>query len=129
MGSSLGPILANVFIGYERKLFKDSVGPKMYVIYMDDTLVIFKNKECSDEFLKSLFNVHLFLKYTKEGEKQSTISFLDVSVQRNYNGKYNTRIYRKSKELFSFVPWSSFCTKKTKLGVLFGVIKRSIKIC
>ena len=130
MGSPLGPILANIFVGYyERKLFKGSVDPKMYVRYMDDTFVIFKNKECSDEFLKSLFNLHPSLKYTKEDEKQRTISFLDVSVQRNDNGKYKTRTYRKSKEFSSFVPWSSFCPKKTKLGVLVGAIKRSTKIC
>ena len=40
MGSPLGPTLPYIFIGYyERKLFKGSVGPKMYVIYMDDTFV------------------------------------------------------------------------------------------
>ena len=32
MGSPLGPIPANIFIGYyEKKLFKGSVGPKMHV--------------------------------------------------------------------------------------------------
>ena len=46
-----------------------------------------------------------------------------MNVQRNDNGKYNTRKYRKSKEFSSFVPWSSFCPKKTKLGVLVGVYK------
>ena len=65
IGSPLGSILVNIFLGYyERKLFKGSVGPKMYVRYMDDTFVIFKNKECSNEFLKSLFNLHPSLKYT-----------------------------------------------------------------
>ena len=101
--------------------------PKMYVGFTDNTFVIFKNKECSDEFLKSLFNLHPSLKYTKEDEKQSTISFLDVSVQQNDNKKYNTRTCRKSKEFSSFVLWSSFCPKKTTLGVLVGAIKMIYK--
>ena len=36
---------------------------------------------------------------------------------------------KKSKEFSSFVPWSSFCPKKIKLGVLVWAIKRPIKIC
>ena len=75
----------------------------MYVRCMKDTFVIFKNNDCSNEFLKSLFNLHPSLKYTREDEQQSTISFFDVSVQRNDNGKYNTRICRKSRvSLFFF---------------------------
>ena len=68
MSRQHGPILANIFAGYyKRKLVKGSVGPKTYVRYMDDiyTFVIFKNKECSDEFLKYLFKLHPYLKYTK----------------------------------------------------------------
>ena len=66
----------------------------MYVRCMKDTFVIFKNNDCSNEFLKSLFNLHPSLKYTREDEQQSTISFFDVSVQRNDNGKYNTKTYK-----------------------------------
>ena len=51
MSSPFGPILANIFVAYyEKKLFKGSVGPKMYVRCMDDIFVIFKIKECSHEF-------------------------------------------------------------------------------
>ena len=64
MGSPLGPIVANIFVGYyERKLFKRSVGPKMYVRYIDHTFVGFKNKKHSDEFLKYLCKLQPSLKY------------------------------------------------------------------
>ena len=43
MCSPLGSILVNTFVSYyERKLLKGSVGPKMYVRYMDETFVILR---------------------------------------------------------------------------------------
>ena len=55
-----------------------------------------------------MFNLHPILKYTKEDEKQSTISFLNMSVQRNDYGKYNTEHKKNQKSslvLFSGLPF------------------------
>ena len=62
---------------------------------MNDIFFIFKNKECSDEFLKILFSLHPSSKHTTEDEKQSTVSFLDVSAKGNDNRKYNIHGIRK----------------------------------
>ena len=53
MGSSLGPILANIFVGYlEFKLFLRSKEPLLYRRYVDDTFVIFQNKIESVSFFR-----------------------------------------------------------------------------
>ena len=52
MGSPLGPVLANIFVGYdENKLFDFSVKPQYYKRYVDDTFAIFENEtECNEFF-------------------------------------------------------------------------------
>ena len=83
IGFPLGPILANIFVGYyKRKLFKSSVDSNMCIRYIDDTFVIFKNSECNNELFLFLYNVHPFLKYTKKDERQNTTSFLDVRAKK-----------------------------------------------
>ena len=45
MGSLLGPVLANIFVGYnENKLFDFSVKPQLYKRYVDETFAILKMK-------------------------------------------------------------------------------------
>ena len=44
MGSPLGPILANIFVGYnEERLFRTIKKPLIYVRYVDDTFVLFNS--------------------------------------------------------------------------------------
>ena len=45
MGSPLGPILTNIFVGFhERRLFDRFTRPFIYLRYMDDTFVSFKSR-------------------------------------------------------------------------------------
>ena len=48
MGSPLGPVLANIFMGFpESKLFGNNIKPSVYFCYADDTFVIFTSElEC-----------------------------------------------------------------------------------
>ena len=55
MGSSLGPTLANIFVGfYEEKLFSQIAKPQVYFRYADDTFIIFHIKAEVSEFLNEL---------------------------------------------------------------------------
>ena len=46
MGSSLGPALANIFVGYqEAKLFNIAKRLLVYFWYVDNTFIVFNNKE------------------------------------------------------------------------------------
>ena len=51
MGSPLGPILANIFVGFhERRLFDKFPKPFTYLRYVDDTFVSFKSRSDALKF-------------------------------------------------------------------------------
>ena len=50
MGSPLGPALANIFVGYESKLFNEISKPTVYCRYVDDTFSLFIKKVNSKNF-------------------------------------------------------------------------------
>ena len=52
MSSSLGPALANIFVGYDKnKLFTSVEKPFLYTCYVDDAFVIFISEAEGDKFL------------------------------------------------------------------------------
>ena len=83
MGSSLGPALANIFVGYyESKLFQTTSKPKMYYHYMDDTFVVFSNEDECNLFLDSLNSLHPSLRVAFETESNLALPFLYVLVEK-----------------------------------------------
>lgn len=85
MGSSLGPILANISVQEESVLLK-SDKPDVYFRYVDDTFCLFDNEIKADQFLASLNNIHPALKFTQKKEVDSSLPFLDVLVSRSASG-------------------------------------------
>ena len=95
MGSSLGPALANIFVGYyEEKLFSQTQKPPTYFRYADNTFAIFDHEAETDEFLTKLNCLHPSLRFTFEKEKGKCLPFLDVYVERTDVG-LETSVYRK----------------------------------
>ena len=67
MGSSFGPALANLFVGYyESKPFQTTSTPEIYYRYMDYTFVVFRNEDECDRFLDSLNSLYTSLRFTFE---------------------------------------------------------------
>ena len=70
MGSPLGPVLGNVFVGYyECKLFASSGPPEVLWKYkqnVDDTFSLFRNNKNRQLFLHKLCSLHPSLNYTSE---------------------------------------------------------------
>ena len=59
MGSPLGPVLANIFVGfYESKLFDKISKPRIYYRYVDDTFALFQDEVDSETFLTNLNSLH-----------------------------------------------------------------------
>ena len=129
MGSPLGPILANIFVGFqENRLFNVVNKPLCYYRYVDDIFAIFSSRVEMDKFYQALSNIHNSLGFTKEDASNNSIAFLDVLVEQN-NGSFITSVYRKSSFTGDYISWNSFCPKKRKLNLISCLANRALKIC
>ena len=66
MGSPLGPVLANIFVGFCETLIPDHLWPRFYKRYVDDTFSLFTNEEESMAFFQAPDCVHCDLQFTME---------------------------------------------------------------
>ena len=76
MGSPLGPVLANLFMGvHENKWLGDYNGPPVlfYKRYVDDIFCMFETKEDAHSFLDYLNSKHRNIKFTIEGEENGKL--------------------------------------------------------
>ena len=129
MGSPLGPILANIFVGYhEQRLLEKCKLPMTYRRYVDDTFAIFSNKQQSVEFLHHLSQMHPSLQFTIEGERDNQLPFLDVLVEKNGTALC-TSVYRKQTFNGDYLHWTSFSPIKRKMNIVSCLVNRAVKIC
>ena len=84
LGSSLGPILANVFMVELENTLVPRLHPhvKKWRLYVDDTFAYVKN-ESIDFVLTTLNSFHPNISFTYEKENNSQLPFLDASFIRN----------------------------------------------
>ena len=64
MGSPLGPVLANIFVGYCESRIEACMWPDLYIRFVDDSCTYFDNKEQSEVFMELLNNLHPALRFT-----------------------------------------------------------------
>ena len=97
MGSSLGPVLANIFMcDFEEKwVLKNINQPTIWFRYVEDTFTLFMNKNDALSFLHCLNGRHNNIKFTIEFEQNDEIPFLDILLKRNLDSSFSTSIYRK----------------------------------
>ena len=95
MGSPLGLILTNIFIGFqERRLFDRFPKPFIYLRYMVDTFVSFRSRSDDLVFFDILNQLHSSLTFTIEEENIGQLPFLDLLVER-CDFSFLTSVYRK----------------------------------
>ena len=129
MGSPLGPVLANIFVGYnENKLFDFSVKPQFYKRYVDGTFAIFENEAECDEFFNILNFLKPALKFTSEKEESKSLAFLDVKIQKS-DSKFITSVYRKPTFTGQYIRWDSFGPSKRKKNLISPLAHRALRIC
>lgn len=130
MGSPLGPVLANLFMGFhERNWLKDykSNGPSYYRRYVDDIFAVFDCKDDALNFFEYLNSRHPNITFSLECESNRSLPFLDINISMK-NQTLCTCVYRKPTytgllmNFFSFVP---FCYKS---GLVRTLIDRTFKI-
>ena len=126
MGSSLGPVLANIIMTELEKeivdkMFSDDI-IKFYTRFVDDTLVLAKphNFQYIQDKLNSFSN---HLNFTTE-QFTDNIHFLDIAVTPN-----STTVYRKNTHTGQYVHFLSFEPWYTKVAWVRSLIHRAHKIC
>ena len=129
MGSPLGPILANVFLGYCESLIPEECWPELYKRYVDDTFSLFiGGKQLAVEFLAVLSRIHPSLQFTMEGETEDRLPFLDALVIRERR-RFSTTVYRKPTATGVYTRWESFCPTSRKLALVRSLVLRAKRIC
>nr|VZI38575.1 unnamed protein product [Spirometra erinaceieuropaei] len=106
MGSSISGLIAEAVLQkLEKRLFGE-YEPKFWARYVDDTFVIIDQDKISyyEELLNSIIPD---LQFTMEEEVESELSFLDVLICRQPDGKLATSVYRKPTNTLQMLSYNS----------------------
>ena len=98
MGTPCGPTLANIFLNFHEKNWLNNcppeLKPKVYKRYVDDTFLLFENRDQMENFLQYLNVQHPNIRFTREVEEGGSLSFLDILITKA-NNKFETSVFRK----------------------------------
>ena len=131
MGSPLGPVLANLFMGYHEanwlQIFKDCE-IILYRRYVDDIICLFNSESDADKFYKFLNKQHPNIKFTFEKQQNNQISFLGILIKNN-GENFSTTNFRKTKATVLFTNYLGFTLLSYKIGLVKTLIHCAFKIC
>ena len=132
MGSCLGPLFANVFVGYMEKKLQTVISDRFlkYFRYVDDVFVLFD--ECTVDIQSVLqdFNcIHENLKFTLEMEADESLAFLDVCISRCSDGSVSTSVFRKCTWSGLYTHFHSFVPVQYKANLVRCLVNRVFRIC
>ena len=133
MGSPLAPVLAKIFMGFNKSKWLDEYNlnkPRFYLKYVDDILGAFDNEQDPLIFLNLLNSRHPNIKFTIEKQNNHSIAFFDVFISGINNQSLILQTYHKSTYtglLLNFKSFTSFsykislikCLKFVTIGTLF----------
>ena len=130
MGSSLSPILANLFLEYFETELMNNVQnkPLLWVRYVDDVFAVLDNETDHLALLDELNSLSQTIKFTFEMEKDGQLPFLDCYV-KNAEGRFSFKIYRKPSTASLHLHSFSNHQKQVKRSVLFSLFLRAYRIC
>ena len=131
MGSPLGPVLANLFMGvHEKTWLREYRGSPVlfYKRYVDDIFCMFGKKEDAMTFLEYLNDKHPNIKFTLECEEDGKLAFLDVLVMKDLNGDLSMTTYRKPTNTGLLTNFLSFTAYSYKVGLIKCLCDRAHKI-
>ena len=94
MGSPLGPIFANYYMGHlERQVFEDhTIKPATYCRYVDDIFAVVRDEQHL-QLIKERMEESSVLRFTYEMSVDNKLPFLDIEVD-GQNGTYVTKVYQ-----------------------------------
>ena len=132
MGSPLGPVLANLFMGIREKEWIQNYsgsGLHFYKRYVDDICCSFRSESDIEPFFEFLNSRHPNIKFTIEKEANGTLPFLDVKIQKTTAGVLETNTYYKPTHTGLLTNFTSYVPFVYKLGLAKTLFDRASKIC
>jgi hypothetical protein len=100
MGSSLSPVVANIFMEHFETLALNNfhLKPKCWFRFVDDTFVVWPHGQSSlTSFFNHLNSISPHIQFTMEKEKDNSLPFLDVLISCLPNGSLTHQVYRKKR--------------------------------
>ena len=71
-----------------------------------------------DSFFSYISNLHPNIIFTRETEQNNNISFLDISITRQFDNTLATSVYHKPTFTGPYLEWDSFVPKAYKRGLV-----------
>ena len=129
MGSPLAPTLANLFMGYNEKIWIDEyTGSKPYVYkrFVDDIFAVFENEKEALEFFTYINSKHQNIKFTMDKSENGKLPFLDILIFENNPVK--TSVYHKDTFTGLYLNFKSFAPFQYKKRLVGTLLDRTYKI-
>ena len=126
MGSPPAPLLANGWMHKFDPIVKDDAC--LFARYMDDYLRNIK-AESIDEKLEEINNLHPSLKFTIEYEKDRSLPFLDMLIQRTPEADLTSTWYSKKTDTGLLMNFHALAPIKYKRSVVAGMVHRIFRAC
>ena len=97
MGSSLAPVLANLFMCHHEKRWLENYnsGIEFSRRYDDDTFALFNTEQDALSFFSYINSQHPNIKFTMEREENHKLPFLDVLLDNHSNQGIITSVFHK----------------------------------
>ena len=131
MGSSISPIVANLFMeDFEVKAINTAqYPPKMWKRYVDDTCVILDSVR-KEEFFNHINSLDPHIQFTSEDAKPEwSIQFLDTIVMPQSDGSLKTTVYRKPTYTDMYLYWDSYHHLSAKFSFINTLRHRAKTVC
>ena len=120
MGSSLGPVLANVWMAHleESYIYGCEFSPSFYRRYVDDTFCIFRQPDHVAKFHDFLNSLNPSTKFDIEIEVDGKLSFLDTVVTKSSSARPDVSTKVKATDKGLFYDYNSFIPERYKLNLV-----------
>ena len=120
MGSPVGPLLANLFMGYQETMWLNSFRECeiiLYRRYIDDMICLFNCESDADKSFEFLNRKHPNIKFTFEKQVNKQISYLDVLII-NDGHQFWTSVFRKETAIGLLTNYLGFTPFSYKFGLV-----------
>ena len=104
-----------------------SFKPILYRRYVDDSLIVFRERSHAPQFLKYLNDQHRNIKFTIEHEEEGKLPFLDLILSR-FEDKLLISIFRKPTFSGLGTSFFSYCSYKFKINSIKTLLHRAYQL-